>query len=470
MSARRYSPLALAAASVVLLAGCASTGLPPVAQDQPSPPPAQWVDAAAASDGSGAQQQASDIPWRDYFQDPMLRTLIDTALAHNTDLRAALQNVQQAQLSLASSRVAQMPTLSGSASVAQSSSNNLGTPTGASLGVSAAYEVDLFGRLANQTQAASAQLLATTQAARTARISLIATVAQSWTALQSDEALLRLARDTVKSRQDTLRLTQLKLKQGVVSDVDVQQAQSLVTSAQLSVTQQERAVRLDRSALRLVLGRDLPESAARAAADPASQKTALLAPLKPGLPSSVLLQRPDIAQAEAQLRAADANIAAARASFFPSISLTATAGSASTSLRDLFDPVGWVWAFVPKLAVAIFDGGQRDIALKSQQVARNAAVTQYDKAIQTAFREVSDALTTDTSLQEQAQRQQQLLATSQAQLRLAQLRYNAGVTSFLELLDAQRSLSSAQQAIITTRLAQQQARITLYRVLGGGVR
>lgn len=464
----RLSSLA-ALASLMLLGACASSGLPPVTLAQPEAVPAAWLDGTPVAADTAAAQDVSTLAWRDFYRDPQLQGLIALALDNNRDLRVSLNNVQQAQLSLASTRVAQRPTLQGSASVAQSSSNNLATPTGASLGLSAAYELDLFGRLARQTDAASAQLLATTQAARTARISLIATVAQAWTAWQADEALLRLARDTVRSRGDTLRLTQLKLKQGVVSDVDVQQAQSLLTSAQLSVTQQERAVRLDRNALRLVLGTEVPASAAQAAADPAQQKNPLPPTLQPGLPSSVLLQRPDIAQAEAQLRAADANIAAARASYFPSISLTATAGSASTSLRDLFDPVGWVWAFVPKLALAIFDGGQRDITVKSQEVARNAAVAQYDKAIQTAFREVSDALITDTSLHEQAQRQQDLLASSQAQLKLAQLRYDAGVTSFLELLDAQRSLTSAQQAIITTRLAQQQARVTLFKVLGGGV-
>ncbi|HEY1131895.1 MAG TPA: efflux transporter outer membrane subunit [Roseateles sp.] len=458
MSRKFFLPTLLAAS--LALAGCGS--LAPTYQRPDAPVAAQWPVPQATAD-----TQAADIGWHEFFTDPRLQQLIEQALASNRDLRVAVLNVQRAQAQYGVQQADRLPTVN--AGLGQTATRAPGGTitrqyTG-TLGISA-YELDLFGRVKSLGDAALAQYLGTEDARRSTQISLVAAVAGGWLTLAADQERLHLAEQTLLSRQDGLRLTQRLQGAGVASTLDLRQAEIAAETAQSDLAALTRQVAQDRHALELLVGQPLqagqwPVSGTDA---PVTQTTELSA----GLPSDVLLARPDVQQAERSLQAANANIGAARAAFFPRISLTASAGSASPALDDLFRAGTGMWSFVPQLTLPLFDAGRNRANLKIAEVDRDIAVAQYEKSIQSAFREVADALAERATLDQQIASQQRLVAQTQDALRLAEARFRQGLDDRLATLDAQRSLYGAQQGLIAARLAQQVNRVTLYKALGGG--
>jgi multidrug efflux system outer membrane protein len=331
-----------------------------------------------------------------------------------------------------------------------------------------AWEIDFFGRIASLKEQALSQYLATEEGRNAAQVSLISAVANGWLNLLADEELLELSRRTLATREESVRLTKLRLDSGAASELDFRQAESLAQAARATFAQQQRQRALDENALVLLLGQSLPPEVKAALAGNNLDGAPLLQPLPPGLPSDLLTRRPDIRQAEQQLKAANANIGAARAAFFPRISLTAQAGTASGELSGLFKNGSWGFTLSPSMLLPLFDAGANQASLDSAKVSRELAVAQYEKSIQTAFREVSDALASQDTLNEQLQAQKQQAESESVRFRLADLRYKNGVASYLDLLDAQRSLFSTQQGVVQVRLSQLQNQVTLFKALGGG--
>jgi multidrug efflux system outer membrane protein len=327
------------------------------------------------------------------------------------------------------------------------------------------WEIDLFGRVQSQSHAAFQQYLAQEQARRSAQLSLIAQVANAYLTLAADRELQRLALETLKSQEASYDLTRKRHESGAVSGLDLAQAQTTVETARVDAARFEGNVAQDLDALILLVGASIETERLPQGMD---ASVIGLSPLPPSLPSAVLLRRPDILQAEHQLRAANADIGAARAAFFPTISLTGDIGSASTSLSGLFKAGSMTWQVVPQATVPIFHGGALVGNLSAARTQQKIAVAQYEKAIQSGFRDVADALALTASIERQHRAQQALVdATSQA-YELSQQRYKTGADSYLTLLDAQQRYYAAQQGLISTRLAEQSNRVTLYKALGGG--
>jgi len=327
------------------------------------------------------------------------------------------------------------------------------------------YELDFFGRVRNLSDAALAQYLSTEEARKTAQMSLIASVATAYLNMLADDELLRVTQLALATRQDSLKLTKLKFDNGAASELDFRQAESLYQAARVALAQQTRQRALDENALVLLLGQamppDLPDGLPLTAQHMAGD-------LPAGLPSEVLVRRPDVRAAEQQLIAANANIGAARAAFFPRITLTGSAGSASSSLGGLFKSGSGAWTFMPPAVLPIFDAGRNSANLASAKVSRDIAVAQYERAIQSAFREVSDALAGRATFGDQLAAQEAQTRAAEVTMRLSDLRYRNGAASYFDVLDAQRSLFTAQQALVQTQALQAENLITLYKALGGG--
>ena len=453
-----------ALAATATLAGCS---MMPIYERPAAPVPAQWPGAVDSADRSAAKA-ASELAWQDYFADPALRQLIDTALANNRDLRIAVLNIEQARAQLGLKRADQFPTLNATVTGSRTPNSDGGINSAYAAGfVVTAYEIDFFGRIASLKEQALAQYLATAEGSQTARISLMATVAQTWLGLLADEELMALTRQTLDTREASFKLVQLRFDNGASSELDLRLSQSLVEAARVTLAQQQRQRALDENALALLLGQALPPEAASRLSSP--QLTALRLPELPaGLPSDLLARRPDIRQAEQQLVAANANIGAARAAFFPRISLTAGVGSASSELGGLLKNGSWGFTLAPQLLLPIFDAGRNQAGLDSSKAGREIAVAQYEKTIQSAFREVADALAGRETLARQLQATLNQLEAENTRLRLTNLRLENGAASQLESLDAQRSLFSVQQALVQTRLAYLQNQVVLFKTLGGG--
>ena len=465
-SVARPLPLRLALAALAASAVLAGCSMIPTYERPAAPVDAQWPGATATT--VSASTPAAELAWQDYFSDPALRRLIDTALTNNRDLRVAVLNIEQARAQLGIKRADQFPTLNAGISGSRTPSNSGGITSSYSAGLLVtAYEIDFFGRVASLKEQALAQYLASTEGGKTAQISLIATVAQSWLSLLADEELLTLTQQTLATREDSFKLVQLRFDNGASSELDLRLAQSLVEAARVTLAQQQRQRAQDENALVLLLGQALPPEISEQLAS--SRLTALrLAELPAGLPSDLLTRRPDIRQAEQQLIAANANIGAARAAFFPRISLTAGVGSGSDQLAGLFKDGSWGFTMAPQLLLPLFDAGRNQAGLDSAKTGRAIAVTQYEKAIQSAFREVADALAGHDTLARQLQAQQAQLDAETTRLRLTNLRYENGAASQLDWLDAQRSQFGVQQAMVQTRLAYLQNQVVLYKTLGGG--
>jgi len=450
----RLSPLLAA----LLLAGCSMI---PTYERPASPvPPAYPLAGEATGVPSGA-----DTAWRDFVQDARLRELVRRALDNNRDLRVATLNIERVRAQYQIQRANQFPSIGLAASGNRQPDGSGGIQSTYSVGLAlSTWEIDFFGRLGALKEAALAEYLASEQARNAAQTSLVSAVASSWLSLQTNEALLAITRQTLSTREDSLRLTKLRFDNGAASALDLRQAESLAATGRAALAQQQRARALDVNALNLLVGEAVPAELLQVA----EAETAVLADVPAGLPSDLLTRRADIRQAEQTLIAANANIGAARAAFFPRITLTASAGTASNQLSGLFKDGSWGFTLNPVALLPIFDAGRNRAGLESAEVSRDIAVAQYEKAIQTAFREVADALAGRATLADQLQAQRDQVVAEEDRFRLADLRYRNGVASFLDVLDAQRSLFAAQQAEAQTRLALQQNRVALYAALGGG--
>lgn len=467
-----FKPLALiviAQAATLFIASCSFI---PTYERPGTPVPAQWpasAQANASAKAGSAAQNAAPLAWQDYFTDPTLRQLIDTALVNNRDLRVALLNIDQAKAQLGIRRADQFPTLSAGVTGSRTPDSGGSIKSAYTAGLTVtAYEIDFFGRVASLKEQALAQYLASTEASQTAQISLIATVAQSWLSLLADEELLAVSLQTMRSREESLKLVELKIKHGAASDFELRGAQTLLESNRVTLAQQTRQRALDENALVLLLGQPL-DDASRVQLARQSLGQLQLTELPAGLPSDLLTRRPDIRQAEQNLIASNANIGAARAAFFPRISLTAGAGSASSELSGLFKNGSWGWTLAPQLVLPIFDAGRNQANLDASRVGRDIAVAQYEKSIQSAFREVADALASRATLAQQLQASQALLEAETSRSHLTQLRLDHGAANQLDWLDARRSLFVAEQGLVQTRLAALQNQVALFKTLGGGV-
>ncbi len=448
--------------TALLLAACAG---PEPRRPVASEAATAAVPAAFPQAGGPGATPAADLPWAQAFQGPRLQRLIPLALANNRDLRVAVLNIETARASAASRDADLWPTVNASltGSRTPTAAGGINSLYTAGLQVSA-YELDLFGRLRGLSAAAAAQLLAAQANQQAVRTALVASVATAEIALQADAALLKLTRDTVATREESLALTRQRFDGGVAGELDLRSAESALQAARAALAQAQRQQALDENALALLVGGPLP--ADLPAATGALADFEPLAELPAGLPAEMLTRRPDIRQAEFQLGAADANIDAARAAFWPRITLTGQLGSASGALQDLFKRSAW--SFAPQLVQPIFDAGRNRAALASARASRDIALAQYEKAVQTAFREVADGLAGRATLSEQRAALAAQVEAETRRLAAAEQRYAAGVASALDRLDAQRSLFAAQQALVQVQSQRAQNLVSLYRALGGG--
>ncbi len=451
-----------ALAAALLLGGCMSF-IP--AYERPTAPVAAAYPAELLPAGSGAAA-AADLEWQRFFVDARLKRLIDMALANNRDLRVAVLNIEQYRAQYQIKRADELPGLGAGVSAQRQAngSGGLGNSYAVGLQVSS-YELDLFGRVRSLSQAALAQYLATTEARKAVQISLIASVAGAHVNLLADDELLRVTRDALKTREESLRLTKLKFDNGAASELDYRQAEQLLEGARATLAQTQRQRLLDENALAQLIGQPLPADLPAAAALATAQ---VEGDLPAGLPSELLTRRPDVRSAEQLLMAANANIGAARAAFFPRIALTANAGTASGELGNLFKSGTFAITGTAQLLQPIFDAGRNKANLEAARAGRDIAVAQYEKSIQTAFREVADALAGRATLGEQLRAQTAQANAAQVSYKLADLRYRNGAASFLDVLDAQRNVFTAQQALVQVQALQVQNLVTLYKVLGGG--
>lgn len=472
MRTNLYRSFALGA--LLFLSGCASMA---PKYSQPAPPvPDNWPAGPAYKEPSAAAkaepQPLSEIPWQDFFVDPELQEIIDLALDNNRDLRIAVLNMERFRAQYQIRRADLLPQVNASGGATyQGIANDLSNGRSGSVhqydvgvGVSS-YEVDLFGRVRSLKDQALEQYLATEQARRSVQITLVSQVATAYLALASDLDRLKIARETLASQQESYRLSKSRFDAGVASAVDLQQAQTSVDAARVDIARFTTFVAQDINALNLVVGSTVPQELLPEAL---SENLTALKDVAPGLPSEVLLSRPDILQAEYNLRAANANIGAARAAFFPRITLTSSVGVGSDELTGLFKASNFAWSFIPRVTVPIFEAGRNKANLQVAEVERDITVAQYERAIQVAFREVADALAQRGTIDEQVAAQQSLTNATAENYRLSQARYQSGIDSYLSVLDAQRSLYAAQQNLISARLVRLNNMVALYKVLGGG--
>lgn len=465
--ARRLRRLAI----ILALSGATACSLAPT-YDAPALPVAAHYP--ADSPATAADRVAADTAWQDYFADPTLQSLIRQALDNSRDLRGAVLRVEEARAAYGIRRADQFPTIGvgidasrgrtpADLSVTGQATTGSQYQVGASL---ASWEIDFWGRVRNLKDAALEEFLATDEARRAATVGLVAQTADAWLALRELDERIVLARDTIATRQESFRIFSRRFEVGATSRLDLAQVETLLTQAQALGAQLEQARALQAHALALLVGApvDLPPAATRL------DDALILHELAAGLPSDLLIQRPDIAAAEHRLKAANANIGAARAAFFPRVALTAAAGTASAALDGLFEPGSGAWRFSPSLSLPIFDAGRNRAALDLAEVRRDLAVANYEKTVQQAFREVADALAARRWLDEQLRIQRAALAAQAERARLAKLRYDNGAARYLEVLDAQRDLLAAEQQLVQTRRALLSSRVGLYAALGGGSR
>jgi outer membrane protein, multidrug efflux system len=441
----------------LLAAGCTMI---PKYERPASPVPGQYPGGSATN-----QTDVADIAWRTFFAEERLHHLIEVALANNRDLRVAMLNVEQSQAQYHVTRSALFPTVDGNASFTRAyASGRAGNAWGASLG-STAYEVDLWGRVRSLNKQALENYFATAEGQRNAQISLVAEVANMYYQLRQAEEQIELARQTLAVVQESYKLNKATFDAGASNELDLRTAEGQVQTAKISLIVYQRQLALSQDALALLLGQSIPASlpAARSFND-----TDLLAEVPAGLPSELIQRRPDILQAEHVLKGANANIGAARAAFFPAVTLTANIGSTSSELSRLFSGGTGVWNFSPQISLPIFTGGRNKANLDSAKVGKRIEIANYEKAIQTAFREVSDALASKETYAEQIKEEQTLIVAQQRRFDLATARYRQGQDSYINVLSAQQDLYTAQQDLLQAQRNQLVSQISLYKALGGG--
>ncbi|NLX18359.1 MAG: efflux transporter outer membrane subunit [Desulfobulbus sp.] len=454
------------ACMLAAMAGCSSMA---PAYKRPDPPVARtWSTAPPEADSVSVR----GLTWDTYFHDPELTRLISTALKNNRDLRMALLRVDEARSAYRIQRSERFPQISATGQGARARLPADLSPTGQAvtgseyrteLGLTT-WELDLWGRVYSLESAALESWLATEAARQAVRVALIAEVANSYLMLRELDERVQILRKSVESRQTSYRIFQRRYEVGSTSKLDVTQVQTLLTQAQTLLAQLEQQRDVQQNALRLLIGSepDLQEEHG------SLSRTTTLAPLAPGLPAELLTNRPDIIAAEHRLRAANANIGAARAAFFPRIALTGSFGSASTELDSLFRSGSRAWTFVPTVSLPIFDSGRRRAELELSEIRRDMAVAGYEQTIQNAFREVADALSTAHWLRQQLDVQLTGREAQTERARLAQLRYDNGSATYLEVLDAERNLLDAEQQVVQTRRAMLSNQVALFSALGGG--
>ena len=470
------TPLHLRLAPLLLIAlPLASCDLAPHYQRPALAAPSSFPQGPAYPTATGTQQDIAAIGWKTFFTDEKLQQVIALGLANNRDLRIAAANILQARAQYRAQRADLFPTVAANAGAEASHGNSTttGTSTGggthhaysADIGISA-FELDLFGRVRNLTKAAQEQYFATQAGADSTRISLIAEIASAWLTLGSDQDQLALSKQTLGTYQQSVDLTRAQFDKGIASELDVQQAETNLQDARFDVAQLTTQIAQDQNALNLLAGTTVSADLL-----PAGIGTGdfTMAELPAGLDSTVLLKRPDVLQAEDQLKGENANIGAARAAFFPTISLTAAAGTASTALSGLFTGGAWTWNAGGSATQTVFDFGKNLANLRYAQASKQAAVATYEKAVQTAFREVSDALATRGTIGEQLSARSSKVDAASRAATLSLARYRNGIDSFLTTLDAQRTLYTAQQSLVTSRLQRETNLVTLYSTLGGGL-
>ena len=466
--------ITLVAIASAVLAGCVNLAPAYTA-------PASPVPQALPSSGVKAPTPL-DVGWRSFFVEPKLQGTIELALANNRDLRVAALNIERARAQYGIARAGLFPTVDagagGSRSRTPGSLSNSGEPRIASqysadLGLTN-YEIDLFGRVRNLSEAALQSYFQTEATQRSTQISLVAAVATAWLQLAADEQRLQLARNTLDSQRKSFDLIERSHRLGAQSGLALAQAQSTVDAARADAAAFDSQVEQARNALTLLVGATppaellpvVPTSSAADTAEPPAAAQLLVPP--PGLPSSVLQQRPDVLAAEHALRASNADIGAARAAFFPRIALTASAGTASSTLSGLFSSGSKAWSFAPSVSVPIFDGGANRANLRVAEAQQKIEIATYEKTVQTAFREVADALAERRTLAERLGAQRSLLGATSRSFALSQSLFRSGASNYLDVLDAQRAYYAAQQTLIGLQLTEQTNRLSIYKALGGG--
>ncbi|WP_415872808.1 efflux transporter outer membrane subunit [Burkholderia ubonensis] len=459
------APVAFAAA--LALAGCS---LAPRYERPAAPVPSSYAPADGAPSAAQPSSPALLDDWRAYFTDPALQAWIDAALANNRDLRVAAGRVEEARALYGVQRADRLPSIDGNLGyertrvydpvVRQSAVSGLYR---AGVGVSA-YELDLFGRVKSLSDAALAEYFATAEAQRTVRIGVIAEVANAYVAERSLHEQLALAQRTLDARERIASLTQRRYAAGTSDAIELRSAEMLVAAARAAQAALQREHAQAVRALQLLAG----DFARAAPGDGLTLDTLAIAPVAPGAPSALLERRPDIRQAEARLKAANAQIGAARAAFFPRITLTTDIGSVSDAFSGLFASGTGVWTFAPRLTLPIFAGGRNRANLDVATARKHIAVAEYEKSVQAAFREVADAFAARDWIDAQLAAQQAVYEADGARLKLAERRYGSGVATYLELLDAQRSTFESGQELIRLKQLRLGNAITLYRALGGG--
>jgi multidrug efflux system outer membrane protein len=460
--------------TTICLAGC--TTMAPDYRRPASPIPAEWPTGPAYKEAVAGKTgpAAVDIGWREFYVDEKLQKVISLALDNNRDLRVATLNIEKARALYRIQRAELFPAINTSGAwTEQRVPADISTESGeamsfkqysVNLGVSS-WELDFFGRIRSLKDRALEQYLATEQACRSAQISLVAEVVNAYLTLAADRENLKLTQSTLEAQQATYKLILRRYEVGASSELDLRQAQTRLDAARVDIARYVRQAALDENALNLLVGSPVPVELL------SGELNAVTAPkdISPGLSSEALLRRPDILQAEHGLKAANANIGAARAALFPRIALTTNIGTTSNDLSGLFKAGSNTWTFAPQITMPIFDARIWS-ALDAIKVEREIVLAQYEKVIQAAFREVADVLAQRGTVEDQITAQESLFRASSDAYRLSNARYTKGIDSYLPALDAQRSLYSAQQGLIAVRLARLTNLVTLYKVLGGGDR
>jgi multidrug efflux system outer membrane protein len=487
----------LIATLVAVLTGC--TLEPHYSRPQPAVSP-HWPEItdqypqsgaapSAAARGDAAGIKAADIGWREFFTDARLQKLIETALQHNPDAQIAALNIAAARAQYQIQRADLFPKISAVATeevekfpaavapIATSGTTGGVGATGSSgsgvfrffeVGIGfTSYELDLFGRIRSLNHARLQQYLGYIETRRSAQISVVSEVANAYLTLLADENLFKITQDTLDSQRESLKLIKMSFDGGVATALDLHQAETTVATAQANLAQYRREVAQDQNALVVLLGTPMPAELP-AASELDEEK--LLTTWPEGVPSDLLTQRPDILAAEHNLIAANANIGAARAAFFPSILLTGNYGTASTELSGLFKSGSTAWTFSPQISLPIFAGGANVASLDLAKVQKNVLIVQYQQAIQNGFREVADGLAGRATLDSQVEADEALVQAASESFRLSNMRFTGGVDNYLAVLDSQRILYGAQQSLIAVKLARLQNLVTLYKALGGGWR